>query len=240
MKLNNSFWKLYELDLQEIKLGYLNWTIRYTREPKPKYRHLFLWDHQEGYAVINSRYGRAFSFSPFGLGVRGVPKPNYKCIPRGLDEIDMALLDRLNENTRHIRSAILNALESGHVKDANQMVLNFYWLKLGAHELMFDRTQLEYDDDGYIRKGRWGLDESEQWRTLNGIRNRIVNVIRYGEFLEDKYVLNLNRKLPGLSRNTRSTFLSSAFSWNRYRWFLQELIMVLSLTVKAVMALDLL
>ncbi|BBO73075.1 hypothetical protein DSCW_04920 [Desulfosarcina widdelii] len=96
------------------------------------------------------------------------------------------------------------------------MALNFYWLKLGAHELMFDRTQLEYDEYGKVRKGRWGLDESEKWRTLNGIRNRIVNVTRYGELLEDEYVSNLNRKLPGFSRNSQSTFLSSAFSWNRY------------------------
>jgi hypothetical protein len=44
-----------------------------------------------------------------------------------------------------------------------------------------------------------------------------VNVTRYGEFLNDNYVLSLNRKLPGLSgRGTKSTFLSSAFSWNRY------------------------
>ena len=35
--------------------------------------------------------------------------------------------------------------------------------------LLFDRTQLEYDDYGKVRKGRWGLDESEKWRTLNGI-----------------------------------------------------------------------
>jgi hypothetical protein len=137
-------------------------------------------------------------------------------IPRGLDEIDMALKARLTESTRRIRTAIVTALEAGRVNDARQMVLNFYWLKLGAHELLFDRTQLEYDEYGHIRKGRWALDESEKWRTLSGIRNRIVNVIRYGEFLEDKYVLNLNRRLPGFSRNTRSTFLSSAFSWNRY------------------------
>ena len=44
------------------------------------------------------------------------------------------------------------------------MVLNFYWLKLGAHELLFDRTQLEYDEHGKVRKGRWGLDESEKWQ----------------------------------------------------------------------------
>jgi hypothetical protein len=216
MMLNESFWRHFELDLQEIKLAYLNWAIGYAREPKPEYRHLFRWEHQDCFCIINSRYGRAFAFSPFGPGVRGVPRPRYKGIPRGLDEIDIALKARLTENTRLIRSAIVNALQTGKLENARQMVLNFYWLKLGAHELLFDRTQLEYNEHGKVRKGRWGLDESENWRTLNGIRNRIINVTRYGEFLEEKYVLNLNRRLPGFSRNTRSTFLSSAFSWNRY------------------------
>ena len=75
---------------------------------------------------------------------------------------------------------------------------------------MFDRVQLNRDEFGKIRKGRWGLDETEKWRTLSGIRNRIINVARYGEFLEDEYVMKSdNRKLPGFSRNTKSTFLSS-------------------------------
>ena len=128
MKLNDSFWKHFELDLQKIKLAYLNWAIGYAREPKPKYRHLFLWDHQEEYAVINSRYGRAFAYSPWGPGVRGVPRKKIKGIPRGLDEIDIALKARLTENTRHIRAAIASALKTGHLDDARQMVLNFYWL----------------------------------------------------------------------------------------------------------------
>jgi len=216
MNLTKVFWKHFELDIQEIRISFPNWAIGYAKEPKSEYRHLFQWDHQNSFCLINSRYGRAFSFSPFGPGVRGVPRPAYKGIPRGLDEIDIGLIARLTDNTRHIRTAIVKALETGQLDDARQMVLNFYWLKLGAHELLFDRTQLEYDEYGYIRKGRWALDESEKWRTLSGIRNRIVNVTRYGEFLEDKYVLNLNRRLPGFSRNTRSTFLSSAFSWNRY------------------------
>ena len=154
MKLNNSFWRHFELDLQEIKLAYLNWAIGYAREPKPEHRHLFLWDHQEDFCIINSRYGRSFSISPFGIGVRGVPRIKPKKIPRGLDEIDIGLIARLTGNTRRIRSAVATALESGSLNDARQMVLNFYWLKLGAHELLFDRTQLEYDDYGYVRKGR--------------------------------------------------------------------------------------
>ena len=216
MKLNDSFWKHFELDMQEIKLAYLNWAIGYAMEPSPQYLHLFLWENQDFYSVICSRYGRAFSISPYGLGVRGVPRHKTKGIPRGLDEIDLELKARLTDSTRHIRAAILNALEAGQLDDARQMVLNFFWLKIGTHEISYDRTHLQYDEKGKVIKGRWGLDESEKWRTLNGIRNRIVNVTRYGEFLEDKYVLNLNRKLPGFSQNTRNKFLSSAFSWNRY------------------------
>ena len=32
MMLNESFWRHFELDLQEIKLAYLNWAIGYARE----------------------------------------------------------------------------------------------------------------------------------------------------------------------------------------------------------------
>lgn len=116
----------------------------------------------DSFCLINSRYGRVFAISQFGPWVRGVPRPKYKGISRGLDEIDLALKARLTENTRHIRTAIGKALETGKLNDARQMVLNFFWLKLGVHELIFDQTQLEYDDYGKVRKGRWGLDESER------------------------------------------------------------------------------
>jgi hypothetical protein len=93
--------------------------------------------------------------------------------------------------------------------------LNFYWLKLGPHELLFDRVQYKRGQDGRIRKGHWGEDESEKWKTLTGIRNRIVNVIRFGEHLEDDYVLRLDDKIPGFSRHLFNTFLSVATMWNR-------------------------
>ena len=216
MTLTDLFWKAYELDFQEVKIAYLNWAIGYAKELKPQYRHLFLWDHQDEFCIINSRYGRSFAISPFGVGVRGVPRSKTKGIPRGLDEIDIALKTRLTENTGCIRTAIAKALQTGNLNDARQMVQNFYWLKLGPHELLFDRVQLKQDKSGKIRKERWGLDESEKWRTLTGIRNRTVNSVRFGERIENKYIQNLNRKLPGFSRGTQSTFLSSALSWNRY------------------------
>ena len=176
MTLTDLFWKAYELDFQEVKIAYLNWAIGYAKELKPQYRHLFLWDHPEEFCVINSRYGRSFAISPFGVGVHGVPRSKTKGIPRGLDEIDMALKVRLTENTGRIRTAISKALQTGSLDDARQLVLNFFWLKLSTHEIMFDRVQLNRDQSGKIKKGRWGLDETEKWRTLSGIRNRIVNV----------------------------------------------------------------
>jgi hypothetical protein len=216
MALTDLFWKAFEIDFQEVKIAYLNWAIGYAKEVKPQYRHLFLWDHQKEFCIINSRYGRAFAMSPFGTGVRGVPRMKSEVIPRGLDEIDITLKARLTANTGRIRTAIAKALQTGNLNDARQMVLNFYNIKLLAHELLFDRTQYKWDESGKISKGRWGLDESEKWQTLTGIRNRIINVVRYGETLENEYVRNLNRKLPGFSRGTQSTFLSSALSWNRY------------------------
>ena len=106
MKLTDIFWKEYELDLQELKISYLNWAITHAREPVVRFRHLFLWDHQKDFCIVNSRYGRAFSFSPFELGVRGVPKPTCDGIPPGLDEIDLELKRKLTTNTHKIRDAI--------------------------------------------------------------------------------------------------------------------------------------
>jgi hypothetical protein len=217
MRLTETFWKLFELDLAaEVRLSYLNWALSQAKKPLPKYRHLFLWDHQKLFCIVNSKYGRAFAISPFGVGVRGFPKSKTNGIPRGLDEIDIALKARLTENTRMIREAIAESLKHGNLHDARQTVLDFYWLKLCAHELLFDRIQYQRGESGKIIKGRWGLDESEKWQTLTGIRNRIVNTVRFGEILEDQYVENLNRKLPGFTRGTQSSFLSSAMTWNRY------------------------
>ncbi|MBT8364972.1 MAG: hypothetical protein KJP23_09715 [Deltaproteobacteria bacterium] len=94
--------------------------------------------------------------------------------------------------------------------------MNFYWLKLGAHEMLFDRIQRGENQAGKKVKGRWFVEKPENWKTLTGIRNRIINVIRYGEELENAYVKSANKQLPGFSRNSVNTFLSSAMTWNRF------------------------
>ncbi len=209
MRLKDAFWKQYELDLQEVKIAYLNWALGYAKEPDVNHRHLFLWDHQDEFCLVDSKYGRAFGMSPFGTGVRGVPRSERNGLSQAIDEIDCALKDRLTRSTGIIRSAIAEAINDGDIKDARQMVLNYFWLKLGQHELLFDRIQYGWDDDDRRMKGRFGEDESEGWRTLTGIRNRIINVVRFGEHLQNSYVSRLNTKLPGFSGNTPSTFLSS-------------------------------
>lgn len=216
MKLTDTFWKGYELDLQEVKISYLNWAIGYAREPRQEYRHLFLWDHQKEFCIVNSRYGRSFAISPFGLGVRGVPRPRYDGIPRGLDEIDLELKSRLARNTQRIRYSIRDFVVAGDLDNARDALLNFYWLKLGAHELMYDRVQYGQDESGKIIKGRINVELPEDHKTLTGIRNRIINVIRFGENLESKYIDALNKKLPGFNRNSCNTFISSAMTWNKY------------------------
>ena len=212
MILTDIFWKRYELDLQEVKLAYLNWAVDYAKEPGPGQRNLFLWEHQQQFCLIDSRYGRAFAVSPFGVGVRGVPRTQTK----GIDEYDSDLKERISLNTRKIRSTITNTLGNDDFQTARETVLNYYWLKLGSHELLFDRIQYRSDVYGKRTKGRLGEDESIGPQTLSGIRNRIINVIRFGEDLEDEYVASLNERLPGFSRKAYSTFISSAMTWNKY------------------------
>jgi len=216
MKLTDIFWKEYELDLQEVKISYLNWAITHAREPAVRFRHLFLWDHQKNFCIVNSRYGRSFAISPFGLGVRGVPKPRYNGIPPGLDEIDIELKRKLTTNTHKIREAIKVFLAEDKIEEAQKAILNFYWLKFGIHEVLYDCVQLGRSETGRIVKGRINIMEPEDWNTLTGIRNRIINTIRFGDNLENVYVKSLNKKLPGFSRNSHSTFISSAMTWNKF------------------------
>jgi hypothetical protein len=217
MMLTDSFWRGLELDLQDLKISYLSWSIGYAREPPERYRHLFLWPKQTEFCVVNSRNGNTFANSPFGPGVRGVPRSLKRPIPRGLDEIDLALIARLNSSTSQIRESITSALQKKDYKQARKILLNFYWLKLGPHQLLFENIQFNrIDDFDRLEKGRWGLDESEKWSNLTGIQNRIINVIRYGEHLQTEYVKRLNKKLPGFSPGSRTTFLAAALNWNRY------------------------
>ena len=95
MILTDTFWRGFELDLAEIKMSYLNWALGYAREPEEQYRHLFLWPEQTEFCAVNSRYGRAFAISPLGSGVRGVPRKLRRPLPRGIDEIDVALRNKL-------------------------------------------------------------------------------------------------------------------------------------------------
>ena len=60
MRLADSFWKHYELDLQEVKIIYLNWAIDHIKEPGSEHRHLFLWDHQTNLSGNQSIYPNFF------------------------------------------------------------------------------------------------------------------------------------------------------------------------------------
>ena len=165
MKLSDTFWKEFEVDLQDSKTSYLDWALTQAQEPGKGFRHMFLWNHQREFCIVNSRYGRAFAISPFGLGVRSVPRSKVAGIPPGLDETDLELLNRLTANTHIIRKAIQSFLNKRKVKEARNAILNYYWLKLGPHELLFDRIQYGEDERGKIVKGRINVEEPEDWKT---------------------------------------------------------------------------
>ena len=218
MRLSTSFWKAFELDLQEVKIAYLNWAIRCLKEPPPEYRQLFQWEDQKSIYVINSRYGRSYSISPVGgSGVRGVLKTRlWKCRV-GIDEIDRDLIHRLSVNTARIRDSIRTCLINGDYRTARRAVLNFYWLKLGPHELLFDRVHFQEDRFGRLIRGEWEIDGTDNADTISNLRCRINNHIRYGRKpLGNNYIKLLNTRRPGLSGKGHSTFLQSAMTWNRF------------------------
>lgn len=216
MQPSDAFWSSFELDFQEIKIAYLNWAMTYFKPPLLKHKHLFTWDHQTDLCLIDSRYGRTFSISPFGTGVRGVPRKQSIKFLKGIDDTDLALKNRLSNNTRLIRQKISDAINRKDIEDARSAVLNYYWIKLGPHEILFDHIQYGENHNGKITKGKHHLLEPESHKTLPGIRNKIINTIRYGGNLDSEYVLALNKKLPGFSSGAMSTFLSSSMTWNRY------------------------
>jgi hypothetical protein len=204
MELPDAFWRGFELDLQEVKIQYLRWAIDHATEPGPRYQARFLWDHQSEFCIVNSRYGRAFSQSPFGSGTRGVPPSEMKGDPTAASPEALAVKQRLFQRTRSVRDAIRRTLSEGEITWARHMVLDFWWLKVGPHELLFDRVQ---NIGG--RRGKWRLPELEH--TPGGVRDRIINVIRYGEELQDAYL----ERMIGPINTFRTRFLST-MRWDRY------------------------
>lgn len=216
MKLSKSFWKGFELDIQELRLSYIDWALRCLKEPPSKYRHLFLWEEHKSLFVINSRYGRCFSISPFGLGVRGVPKERLSKCRAGLDDHNLALIEKINVNTRKIRDIIKTSLREGNVSDAKDSVTTFYFLKLWAHEVITDQCYIKTAKNGEQVRSKFKLDESEKWDTLNGIRNHVINSVRYFEDLEDECVKLMDCKLPGFTHGTKSTFVNGGLNLRRF------------------------
>ena len=69
--------------------------------------------------------------------------------------MDFELRTRLTTSTRAIREAIRAFLDSGKIEEARTAILNFYWFKLGPHELLFDGFPHRRDETGIIVKGRF-------------------------------------------------------------------------------------
>ena len=90
-----------------------------------------------------------------------MPRQVFNGTPRGLDEIDLELKNRMTHNTHIIRNSIRDFLDAGDFEGVRNALLNFYWLKLGTHELMFDRIQYGRDKTEKIIKEKMNIEEPE-------------------------------------------------------------------------------
>ena len=146
MKISDQWWRNFEIDLQVVRLGYLYYVIHRAWQPNPEHLHLFNWEeYGDKYTPIHSRFGRGFSISPFGSGIRGVKKPIPDYELPGLNTTAIELRSELTRKTQRIRNTIKECIYQGSIDEARNLVLDFYWLKLAQHELLFDRVQYGWD-----------------------------------------------------------------------------------------------
>ncbi len=201
---DKTWWHSWELQVEQVRLEYLKIAMEMF-PPKNQYLRMFIWEdkNKNEWPIIGSRYGRSFAVSPFGVGTRGYRRPKNNGLPRKVNEKAIELKKQLDTKTRLLRNTIAQNLESKKYQQVAEILENFYWVKLGKHEIFYD---------GAINKR---LEES-QCNTVGDIRVHVINSIRCFESIDNKVIKKMNKELPGLSgSHTRNTYIKT-LRWNSY------------------------
>jgi len=207
--LSNNFWKIYELNFQEIKLRYLLWAIDSFKIPTNEQLFLkFQWC-SDCFKIINSKYGNLFSISPFGAGVMYFKNSQKKhLIIKNRDKTSNQISAELTDQTNHIKTCVHNAIKLKRYRLAESYIMNFFWIKLGPHELLFDEQPLP----------NWNFkNKPTEVTTCDELRSLFINAIRFGQRIDQKYIKMISKELPVKNKKkSKSNFLSHYMKWNKY------------------------
>ena len=186
-----------EYYFQEIRVCYLRWvTHEEFRPPTSEVARLCA---NDDYLVIASPYGRAFTLSPCGLGScyvgggQGCVKITNGCYPN-----DAELKERtdnaksiLSISIKDLKKHLLKLINNEEFEEAWTILQDYYWIKLGVHEFVFDLTFCDLLPN-------------------NSVRNILINSLKQGEDIKDTW------QGKGVVKEDLVHFIKYGLSWNRY------------------------
>lgn len=136
-------WRAMEVEFQRIRLNYLKWCCLFTPPQDEVIRGC---GAGEQYWLLESAYGRSFTVSPAGLGAVyvgagkgciGLPPACFTHTPE-LDAETQYLKSSLRRRTQAVKDTATHLLDVGNLSGAWDILLEYWWLKLGMHEYAHD------------------------------------------------------------------------------------------------------
>ncbi|HDY90499.1 MAG TPA: hypothetical protein ENH82_20575 [bacterium] len=193
-------WRSLELEFQRVRLNYIKWLFYFT----PPVEEIYSGSGTGGsYEIFNSYFGRSFSLFPCGIGCVyagggkgcvGLPPECFKK-NKDLEEETESIINTLPEFIRELRVNIKEQLELYNISLVWEMIQNYYWIKFGMHEYIFDISFDPNTADAEI--------------TEDTIRDYVIKSMYHK--------IDLSKKTPNkFSAQDIYKLLSNKFTWNRY------------------------
>jgi len=187
-----------DLELQRIRLLYLKWALERFNPPTQDFAGMKAGD---SFPLIDSPYGRAFQVSPCGRGYCYLGSGKGNCRPpkgmwsedKCLERDTCATKDRLTEILHELRGALRELFKAEKYGEVWGTLQDYWWLKLGTHELA-------YDGD---------LGEPPDHKEKNPVRRQLIESIHRGMDLSEQRP----QKVP---ERDILRFLSYNLRWDRY------------------------
>ncbi len=192
-------WRALEIEFQRIRLNYLKWFFHFT---PPQTGDIPGCGAGDGFVLLQADNGRGFTLFPCGFGAvyvgsgRGSVGLPASCFngPAQLQAETRALRSSLTTLVHAVRDHAEHCLDAGDIDGMWSTLLNYFWLKVGAHEYAHDVT--------YAIGGVSDMREK-------AVRDYLVEAMQYAI---------LPQEIPAGRFSTQQLqhFLRHGLAWNRF------------------------